>query len=472
MTQRVIDLAARCGKLAPVVRRPKLVSCLAAVALASVATTCARGPAAAPPRQLASIAPADPRSSATPSSSAAAPAESAAAPTPPAPAVSNLEGASHLEGIFRALAALEDGKSRDVVHILQYGDSHTATDMGVAVFRRALQARFGDAGRGFVPIGRPWKGYWQGGLRLGMSRDFKSARFKATGGTGDANGDFGLLGVGIETTAADALAWTEPGVRFSHVEVDFWRQPRGGSFDVLVDDVKAARVVTRASTDGSGFLGLDVPEAPHKVTVRTLGNGPVRVFGMTLDRPGGGVVVDALGIVGAQISTPLRWQESHFDEQVGRRTPRLVILAYGTNEAVDTMLTDADYERGLRDLVARVGRAASGASCLLLGPPDLARKNEDTGEWMTVPRLLAIVAVQRRVAGEAGCAFYDQLAAMGGAGSMALWAGEAEPRAMKDRTHLKPSGYAQVATSFVSDLLNAYDEWRSTAEAPAVASSP
>ncbi len=49
---------------------------------------------------------------------------------------------------------------------------------------------------------------------------------------------------------------------------------------------------------------------------------------------------------------------------------------------------------------------------------------------------------------------------MGGPGSIAAWAEEAEPRAQGDRTHLTRIGYAQVGTSLATDLLRAYDEWR------------
>jgi lysophospholipase L1-like esterase len=450
------------------------------LALAAVTTQCAVGRTKAPAGELASIAPVAPsRSLVEPSSSAAA--ASSAEPAPPAAAsaapqvsdVSHLDGGSNLDRLFDALAALEDGRSHDAVHIVQYGDSHTASDLGVSVFRHALEARFGDGGRGFVPLGKPWKGYWQDGLHPGMSREFKPVRYKIKGGSTVANGSFGLLGIGLEANTADALAWNEVTPRFSHLEIDFWRQPRGGAFDVLVDDVKTARVASKAAKAGSGFLGLDVPEASHKIAVRTVGDGPVRVFGMTLDRAPGGIVVDGLGIVGAQITLPLRWQEAHFAEQVAHRNPRLVILAYGTNEAVDMTLTDAEYERDLKQLLGRVARAAPGASCLLLGPPDLARQNEDTGDWLTVPRILEIVTMQRRIATASGCAFYDQLAAMGGAGSISAWADEPEPRALKDRIHLKPSGYAQLATALAADLLHAYDDWRSErAGAPAVAERP
>ena len=174
-----------------------------------------------------------------------------------------------------------------------------------------------------------------------------------------------------------------------------------------------------------------------------------------------GVVVDALGINGAQVFTPLRWSEEHFVEQLRHQAPDLVVLAYGTNESIDPKLVLADVERGTVELLARVSRAAPDASCLLLGPPDLARRGspEHPG-WATWPPLLDVVAMQRRVARAAGCAFFDQLEAMGGAGSMAAWAAESPPRAQSDRVHLTLAGYAQVGTAFATDLMRAYDDWR------------
>jgi lysophospholipase L1-like esterase len=71
-----------------------------------------------------------------------------------------------------------------------------------------------------------------------------------------------------------------------------------------------------------------------------------------------------------------------------------------------------------------------------------------------------IVQIQRRVAHAAGCAFYDQLQAMGGAGSIDAWASEADPRAGRDRVHLTRSGYALLATWLAGDLLHAYEAWR------------
>jgi lysophospholipase L1-like esterase len=399
-----------------------------------------------------------------PARSASQPALSAALPAAPALSsgiAGNLERTDRLGHLFEQLAALDDGHARQDVVILQYGDSHTASDLGVSVLRHALQARFGEGGRGFVPLGRPWKTYSEDGVRGGMTKEFEPVKvtFSRAGGVIAGDGAFGLLGVGVETSRP-ARAWTDVTARASHVELAYLQQPRGGSFDVLVDGAPAGHVATRAPQLASGYFAFDVPDAPHTIEVHAAGDGAVRLFGMTLDRSEAGVVVDALGINGAQIYTPLHWNEEHFTEQLRHAGPDLVALAYGTNEALDQDLLDAEYERKLAELLGRVARAVPNASCLLLGPPDLARRAKGQTEWRTWPRLVEIVGMQRRVAQAAGCAFYDQFAAMGGPGSIGAWALGPDPRARGDRVHLTRAGYAQLATSLATDLMRAYDEWR------------
>ena len=71
------------------------------------------------------------------------------------------------------------------------------------------------------------------------------------------------------------------------------------------------------------------PTPPHEVTVTAAGNGEVRLFdAWTSIAAQAGVVVDTLGINGAQIFTPLRWSESCFAEHLAHAAPDLVILAY------------------------------------------------------------------------------------------------------------------------------------------------
>lgn len=377
-------------------------------------------------------------------------------------AVGALERPAALRRMFEGLARLESGQAQDDIRILQFGDSHTAADIQTAAVRRALQSRFGDGGRGFVAIGRPWKKWYQDGVHVGMSSEWSPEKGKLDHGKLLGDGLYGLSGIGLFTKQHGARAWTDVAAKTTRAELDYLEQPGGGSFDVLVDGVRLVRVATRGEKTTSAFRAFDVVESSvHQLEVRAVGDGDVRVFGLTLERAQHGIVVDALGINGARVTTSLlSWNEPHWAEQLRHRSPSLVVLAYGTNESVDVELPQAVYERQLVDALGRVARAVPTASCLLLGPPDRAIDGKGDVGWTTAPKVLEIIAVQRRVAAAAGCAFYDQLSAMGGPGSIASWSTEDPPRAQKDRVHLTRDGYAQLGGSFASDVMRAYAGWR------------
>lgn len=372
--------------------------------------------------------------------------------------VGALENAVALKRLFEALAKIDAGEAHDDATILQFGDSHTAADFETGPLRRALQARFGNGGRGFVAIGNPWKHYVQEGLRNGATADWQGERGKPTkrGFLGD--GMYGLDGFALHASHGGARAWGDYTAKATRLELAYLAQPRGGSFDVLIDGTRAAHVASRAAAPQSAWRAFDVSDGPHRVDVVANGDGNVRLFGTILDHARVGVTLDALGINGARITNALAWDESHMAEQIRHRDPDLVVLAYGTNESGDTDVPIETYERQLVDLLGRVARAAPSSSCLLLGPPD--RAMHVPGGWATVPRLLEIIATQRRVAHAAGCAFFDQLQAMGGPGTIAQWAEEPQPRAARDRVHLSREGYAQLAGAIASELIRSYEDWR------------
>jgi lysophospholipase L1-like esterase len=377
-----------------------------------------------------------------------------------------LERPMALRRFFDSVVRLEGGQAQEDVRIVQFGDSHTAADIQTAVVRRALQGRFGDGGRGFVAIGKPWKGYLQDGVRCGMSTEWASERGKLAKGKFSGDGLYGLAGIGVETRQHGARAWTDITARTARTEVAYLEQPNGGSFDVFVDGVRVVRVATRGERTTSAFRTFDVSEgAAHQLEVRATGDGDVRVFGLSLDRAQPGIVFDALGINGARVTTCLQWNEQHWAEQLKHRAPALVVLAYGTNESTDENMPQQTYERQLVDLLGRVARAVPTASCMLMGPPDRAVQSD--GSWMTSSKLLEVIASQRRVAEAAGCAFYNQLAAMGGEGTVAGWAQEDPPRAQRDRVHLTREGYAQLGSSFASDVMRAYAGYRRESGLPA-----
>ncbi len=401
-----------------------------------------------------------------------------AAPAQPEPA-RFLDHSEALRTFFTALAALETGERSEDVRVLQFGDSHTAADYQTGPLRRALQHRFGDGGRGFVSVGRPWKAYTQEGVQLNGMSGWSPERGRFAKGKFVGDGQYGLVGVSIATSQRGARAYSDLTAQAAHMELAYLEAPHGGSLDLLVDGARVQRVKTAGAEAKSAYCAFDVSEGPHRVELSAVGDGTVRVFGVALDRPRAGVVLDALGVNGARAGDLLRLSETHFAGELRHRDPQLVVLAYGTNESSDDTPMEV-YERQIVDVLGRVARAVPSASCLLLGPPDRATKHRVVVPadgaagattvqtvWTTLPRLVEVATMERRVAAAAGCAYFSELDVMGGPGSIAGWALEAPPRAMLDRTHLSRQGYTEIGEAIATELLNAYDARRAGAARPA-----
>lgn len=409
---------------------------------------------------------------------AAAPTASIVVPLVPAPAASvaaadatiaparapaPIERAPALRRFFEALGTLEEGVASEDVRVMQLGDSHTAADWYTGVVRRLLQSRFGDGGRGFVAIGKPWKGYVQDGVRVGMSREWLPEHARLVGGRLVGDGHYGLSGVAVQSAKRGGSAWVDV-QDAERIELAYLAQPSGGAFDLFVDGTEVVRVATKAAARGVRFRGLDVEPGAHHIEVHSLGHGKVRLFGAALDRKSKGVVLDAFGRDGARAAGLLHWNAEHFSALLKWRKPALVVLAFGTNECGDKDIPTATYERDLAELVGRIVRATPAAACLLLGPPDYVQYGIEGP--MQHPRLAEIMAAQRRVAEAAQCAFYDQVAAMGGPGSIAQWAQAQPPRARKDGVHLSREGYAQLGSMFVDEVQRAYGAFKADRKPP------
>src|SRR5690606_4446828 len=140
-----------------------------------------------------------------------------------------------------------------------------------------------------------------------------------------------------------------------------------GAFEVLVDDQVVRRIETTAEERAPGYAAFEVDEGPHSLEVRVVKEGPVRIFGVSLEREAPGVIVDTLGINGSRARSHLLWEENLYREHLQQRNPDLVVLAYGTNESGDDQPV-ADYEAELHQVLARVKSTVPDASCLLIGP--------------------------------------------------------------------------------------------------------
>src|SRR5580658_2304584 len=136
-------------------------------------------------------------------------------PRVPPPVETRLSSPAALAPFFTALAALEERQTQGPTRVLQLGDSHTANDSLSGRLRDRFHARFGDAGRGWLPAG----------LAFGLDAS-------------DAQSEPPEASMAIESTDSAG---------FDRVAVEYLTQPQGSAFTVQVDGGAPIRVSTAAA---------------------------------------------------------------------------------------------------------------------------------------------------------------------------------------------------------------------------------
>jgi lysophospholipase L1-like esterase len=270
------------------------------------------------------------------------------------------------------------------------------------------------------------------------------------------------------------------GRNVSRFEVYYYKQPDGGSFDVLIDGRRVERIDTDAEVAGPGYAVYEVEDGPHQLEVRARGDGTIRIFGVSLDREAPGVRLDTVGINGSRARFHLLWHDGVYREHLARREPDLVVLAYGTNEAGDSLSMEA-YADHLRRVIRRVQEVAPESSCLLLGPTDRPinqGRGRRRGPYVDRPRTASVNEAQRLVSQELGCGYFDLVAFMGGPMSMVDWVAADPPHGARDHIHLTRHGYQRLAEEFLAALIEYHpaapesEGGESAAPAPETDSSP
>lgn len=192
-----------------------------------------------------------------------------------------IENPAALQNFFRALADARSGWRLEPVRIMHFGDSHTAADVLTAEIRRKFQRDFGDGGAGFIVPKNPMST-----RRLGVTSGATSGWvIEGIGGRIAPDRIYGPAGIALSTSKPGERAWVE--AASNHFELYYVRQPGGGRVDVFVDgaSVLDSPLSLQSTTPEAGHLFFDSPaNARHRVEVRTLTSGKVRILGIVTER--------------------------------------------------------------------------------------------------------------------------------------------------------------------------------------------
>jgi lysophospholipase L1-like esterase len=357
-----------------------------------------------------------------------------------------VDNAAALIPFFEQLYRHQRGELAGPLHILHYGDSHTAADEWTADLRNHFQEKFGDGGSGFSLAGRPWNSYRRMDVRSGSTRGWHTDGL--VGRSGD--GVYGLGGVSMSTDRAHEAVYLDANA--AEFELFYYQQPGGGTLQIYDNGVAMEQISTDGEP-GPAYYRLEAIPGMHRVEAETLDRGPVRLFGWVAENTTG-VTYEELGINGAEASIIMGWNEETLRSNIERRNPALIVLAYGTNEAGRKDWTLESYREMYSRLIARLRMDAPTATILVIGPPDRTQRVRKVG-WQTLEKVDVIAEAQRQAALANGCAFWDLRAKMGGKGSMLRWV--AAGMAQADHVHFTGPGYKMLGDAVFRDVMSQYD---------------
>lgn len=373
-----------------------------------------------------------------------------------------------LDAFYKHLALTLRREPGAMTRVLHYGDSVIAADYISGTMRRRMQAKYGDGGHGFIATVNPWEWYFHNDVEHKASEGWAMSRI-----TGPFVGDgmYGLGGVSFHTAqSATATFGTvshgDYGKAVSRFDVYYLEQPSGGNFQIELKGQEPIKVSTRGLVKVSRKASVSVPDGSASMTIRTMGGGDVRMFGVVMERDEPGATYDSLGTLGGRASLWKSMNVDHWKEQFALREPSLIVIQYGTNESEDGGVNESQYLDSMGKLIDTLKVAAPDASILVAAPLDRAEKDDD-GNMRSTKLIVRLVDLQKKVAAEHGVAFWNTFEAMGGKGSMAKWVQKG--LAGGDLTHPTPQGAQVIGDLFFKALTTGYDAYASThPDAPVV----
>ena len=405
-----------------------------------------------------------------------------------APGPSALAGAAALKPFFAALHGLKTGARTTPVEVLQIGDSHTAGDFVSSGVRVRLQAKFGEAGRGVMPPGVPFKYYAPREVDVTQSDGWRlEPSFPLAPSQSSV---FGLSGWRLvsQKPGASMTMTADPEASFDRATVCALAGPGSGT---LVVSAGSARTRIALDQGARGPRCSSVAfDSPQK-TLQIVAEGPPTVllsYATWRWRPG--VSWSNLGVIGTELTDFAARDDVVLRAELKAYDPQLIVLAFGTNEGARKSLDAAAYQQLMQGQLRRLRRLDPGAAILVLGPPDsnttrpdipedgvhdlnfacapltpaeraaypdrVAARDPALARWYPPPNLEVVREAQRRAAAAEGVAFWDWNARMGGPCTAHRLSRPAIGQMRGDHVHFTNDGGDWIGGLLTDDLMAAY----------------
>jgi len=365
-----------------------------------------------------------------------------------------------LDGFYARLAKSDAGYAGAVTRVVHWGDSVVAADHITSAIRAKMQQRFGDAGHGFHLLAKPNASYIHKAIEFRGGEDWSRCYII---NKCKSDGLYGLGGTTVWSSGGAESRFstsdsTPNGRKASSIELWFRAEPNAGNVRVRVDKAEPVIVATAADEAADGWHRIDVEDGAHTFEVRAAGGGKVRLYGVSIERDVPGVVWDGMPQLGAFTSRMLYLEPSHIRTQVEHRDAAMLVFMFGGNDLLLPAHRLDQYKDDFRAMLQRFRAQDTPPACLVMSPVDHGFREGQ--RLLSNPMVAKITAIQREVAFEQGCGFFDTQAAMGGDGSVARWRRASPPLISGDLAHLTDAGQRVLGHMLYTAIVAGYVDYR------------
>lgn len=374
---------------------------------------------------------------------------------------------SCLASFFRGLDALAAGRDT-VLTVVHLGDSHIQAGHYSGRAMRLLQARFGNAGRGWIaPFKLSRTNEPDDYFISSVVKDWVAGRcIQATPKTPLGPGGIGLKTLSPSVNLDVAIAPVN-GAGYSFNQAVLYRGDRSMPLLPAGPLKESVRTFRADSVCAPGLLADTFRIARLTDTLQLHSTrrqpGTDRLlpassfqsvyYGLSLTNGRPGILYHSVGVNGAMF---VNYTDEAFVRRLAALRPSLLIISLGTNETFGRHFRSEEFA-GQAEAFLRLVRRHMPDACLLLTTPAECYKRVYVAKKRTYVRNENTARAARalmQVARKEGIACWDLFTATGGANSCRKW--QAAGLMGRDRVHFSKEGYQEQGLLLYRALMHAY----------------
>ncbi|EAL3914159.1 hypothetical protein A0Y86_02970 [Campylobacter upsaliensis] len=331
-------------------------------------------------------------------------------------------------------------KAKKDFSIRIYGDSHMAADFFPRVIRDYLLR---SNAVGFAYALQPK--YQQ---NLNLTYEFKN--FSLLNSKNDKQHNYPLGGIIARADKKGAIIKLNTKLETKEFKVGFLFKAPFSQNAFSVKDAKDKSFILRSNAKDKWSYKEVISTFPLKITAL---QEKAELGGyFIMDKNGRNIFLDIIAINGARSDLWKDWNLDVVKKELGVLKNDLIILAYGSNDALLKDFNAVEFKKNYKDFFKILRRENKNAIFILISPPTVTQKRGKN--YILSPNFHAVKKAIYELAKEEKTLLFDMHEFMQESGTKALWI--EKKLSLKD-VHLSVKGYELMAKKMLDELRKFFD---------------